>query len=153
MGCLPRQDLPLAARRNPCWQVQLKEPGILRQRDWHLAFSTAHSSISGAHVIVTIVTLFCPSVLEGSWGILVVQISPLNKLKLFRWCQYSVPSLQSNTCTSHTGHEASKFHDNRHTKVVRLSTLCTGLRRASSILRPEGLCQRKIELTPTGLPS
>ena len=126
MACLPRQDLPLAARRNPCWQVQLKEPGILRHSDWHLPFSTAHSSISEAHVIVTVVTLFCPSALEGSWGIFGVQISSLNKLKLFRLGQYSLPSLQSNASTGRTGHEGSKFHGSQHIKVVSLSTPRTG---------------------------
>jgi hypothetical protein len=63
--------------------------------------------------------------------------------------------------------ETPRFLDNRHMKVVRLSALCTGrfnppgnmpgthfcwrLSRPSAIVRPKGLCQWKILMTPSGI--
>ena len=62
---------------------------------------------------------------------------------------------------------ASKFLDYRHVKVVKLSALrtdrlyssgsipgthfCWSLSRPRAIMRPEGLCQRKITTTRSGI--
>jgi len=102
---------------------------------------------------------------DSRWGNILKQIDPFHIFKTYK--QQSNPITALDRPWGFQEVEAPRFQDNRHMNVVRLSALHTGRLylqeiflvlisvrgwvNPRAIVRPEGLCQWKIPMTPSGI--